>query len=212
MKYLGVTSKQDPYEYMGSGIVWMRHLKKHKFTSFDIATDILLETDDENILQFWGMYYSKIWNIVDDEEWANLIPESGQKSLLGMRFSDEYRHKLSIAKLGNTNMLGKKHSDEAKIKMSNAQMGEKSHMFGKKWSKKMIERLRDIPKNKKEVYKFDLDGNFIEKFKSVAEATRSITNERTSHIQACCIGKRNKTKGFRWSFTNKPNKINKNKL
>ena len=34
LKYLGKTEK-DPFKYIGSGLYWKKHLKKHKFT-YDI--------------------------------------------------------------------------------------------------------------------------------------------------------------------------------
>jgi hypothetical protein len=76
LKYLGKT-EQDPFEYVGSGKYWKRHLAKHKFTSKDIKTTILFETIDKEELKNKGLYYSELYNIVDSEEWANLKLEIG---------------------------------------------------------------------------------------------------------------------------------------
>lgn len=89
LKYLGVTTENNPYNYKGSGKYWKNHLKFHKFKSTDIATDILLETNDLNELSFWGMYYSKIWNIVESEEWANLMEERGLDNFITKGFCKE---------------------------------------------------------------------------------------------------------------------------
>lgn len=73
LKYLGKTT-QDPYNYLGSGKRWRYHLKKH---GNDITTSILLESEDAKEIAHWGSYYSKLWNIVDDQSFANMRPESG---------------------------------------------------------------------------------------------------------------------------------------
>ena len=74
MKYLGKTTKPDPHKYPGSGKRWTRHLKKH---GYDYTTKILLATEDKEELKETGLYFSKLWNIVESDEWANLMPEKG---------------------------------------------------------------------------------------------------------------------------------------
>jgi hypothetical protein len=76
LKYLGKTEK-DPITYMGSGLHWKRHIKKYGFTYRDIKTTILFETTDKALLKEKGQYYSKIWDIVNNESFANLMNENG---------------------------------------------------------------------------------------------------------------------------------------
>ena len=73
LKYLGKTVK-NPHSYLGSGKHWRRHLAKH---GNDITTEILLETEDQIELSNAGLYYSNLWNIVEDKGFANMRPESG---------------------------------------------------------------------------------------------------------------------------------------
>ena len=73
-KYLGKTSKKDPYKYLGSGQDWLAHLEEF---GKDIETEILIECQSKQELNYWGRYYSELWNIVESEEWANKIPETG---------------------------------------------------------------------------------------------------------------------------------------
>ena len=73
LKYLGKTT-QDPYNYLGSGRRWTKHLAKH---GNDITTEILLETKDSTELTKQGIYYSNLWNVVEDPNFANLKPETG---------------------------------------------------------------------------------------------------------------------------------------
>ncbi len=74
LKYLGKTSSKNPYSYPGSGKRWRAHLDKH---GYDFDTEILLESDDPIKIKEAGIYYSNTWNIVNDINWANLKPESG---------------------------------------------------------------------------------------------------------------------------------------
>lgn len=73
LKYLGQTSS-DPYTYRGSGTRWINHLKKH---GNDVSTEIIIETNDKSIIREKGIEYSKLFNIVESSEWANLKVEEG---------------------------------------------------------------------------------------------------------------------------------------
>jgi hypothetical protein len=85
LRYLGQT-KQDPYKYPGTGKDWELHLLKY---GKEINTEILLETPSKDERNYWGRYYSRLWNVVgamDDfgnKIWANMIPESGGGGVSG---------------------------------------------------------------------------------------------------------------------------------
>jgi hypothetical protein len=64
LKYIGKTT-HNPYEYMGSGIVWKNHIKKYKLKSSDIKTTILFQSEDKDVFRKEAIRYSKIYNIVD---------------------------------------------------------------------------------------------------------------------------------------------------
>ncbi len=74
LKYLGITKSVDPHKYTGSGLYWLRHLKKH---GNDYTTEILKECEHPAMVKFWGEHYSKLWNIVESDDWANMRIESG---------------------------------------------------------------------------------------------------------------------------------------
>ena len=101
--YLGKTIRMDPHVYQGSGEYWVPHIKKH---GYDVTTEILRECETTEELKEWGLYYSNLWNIVDERDengnktWANLKPEEGDGG--ATRWGDnhpmknsEYREKLS---------------------------------------------------------------------------------------------------------------------
>lgn len=73
LKYLGKT-EQNPFEYIGSGKHWLRHLKVH---GKDIHTEIIYETESLDDFAKYAIAYSIEHNIVESKEWANLIIENG---------------------------------------------------------------------------------------------------------------------------------------
>ena len=73
LKYLGKT-EQDPYKYLGSGKRWKRELNKY---GKEIYTEILFQSESIDEIREKGLYYSKLWNIVESVEWANFIEENG---------------------------------------------------------------------------------------------------------------------------------------
>jgi len=134
LQYLGYTS-QDPYTYKGSGKYWSRHLKKH---GNNVHTEILFESNNKEEIKNQGIYYSQLWNIVNDPTWANLKEESGSGGAMGEESrkivsskmkgrskSDEW--KINHSKI----MTGKLHSDKAKINHSKAMSGSKNGMWGR---------------------------------------------------------------------------------
>lgn len=120
LKYLGHT-KQDPSIYPGSGVRWKQHLRKH---GNDVTTEVLVECETEAEIKRWGLYYSNLWNVVESEEWANLMPEEGQKGPglpKGVVFSKEHIQKLAEknrarAATGYNPFRGKKHRKESMTK------------------------------------------------------------------------------------------------
>jgi len=74
LKYLGKTT-HNPYKYNGSGKYWQRHLKEH---GYDITTEVIFQSDSKETFKDVALYYSKLWNIVESNEWANLTLEEGQ--------------------------------------------------------------------------------------------------------------------------------------
>ena len=74
LKYLGYTKAKDPHCYSGSGKYWLLHLNKHGKI---YETTILHKCYNKSEITLVGTYYSKLWNVVESDEWANLKPETG---------------------------------------------------------------------------------------------------------------------------------------
>lgn len=135
LKYLGMTTKSDPYKYKGSGKMWKQHLKEY---GNDCTTEILLETTDKEEIKKAGTYYSKLWNVVKSDNWANQKVESGtggwtpQSNIIpwnkGIQMSTEQKQKISKTKKGrfvgqNNPFYGKQHTAETKEKISSSNRG-----------------------------------------------------------------------------------------
>lgn len=63
-----------------------------------------------------------------------------------------------------------------------------------------LKRVSYSNKLRKPVIKFDLNGNYIEKYLSITEAFRNSNVKSVSSISACCNGKTKKTKGYIYKF------------
>jgi hypothetical protein len=74
LKYLGKTEQEDPCKYEGSGKRWTLHIKKH---GYDVTTQILKECHTKEEVKKWGIYYSKLYDVVKSKDWANIVPEQG---------------------------------------------------------------------------------------------------------------------------------------
>ena len=79
LKYLGITEQEDPHKYQGSGSRWKSHIKKH---GYKVTTEVLFESDNHDHFKLKCEQVSDHFNIVENKEFANLIPETGDKSNL----------------------------------------------------------------------------------------------------------------------------------
>ncbi len=73
LKYFGKTIR-DPKTYKGSGVRWNYHLNKH---GDDVTTVWAKEFTDKHELTSFALEYSKNNNIVESNEYANLMLEDG---------------------------------------------------------------------------------------------------------------------------------------
>lgn len=136
-KYLGYTSK-DPMKYHGSGLRWKSHLKKH---GNDVTTEILAECETKHDVRRLGEYYSDFYNVVEDENWSNLKPETGDGGSppgtnLGRKHTDKTKRLISERTKGKPKPANSRSRTEA----------EKEHLrqvnLGKKLSVETVEKMR----------------------------------------------------------------------
>lgn len=73
LKYLGKTTR-DPYKYKGSGKRWTNHINKH---GNDVTTEIIGSFNTNEELKQFSEKLSEELDVVDSNDWANLMPETG---------------------------------------------------------------------------------------------------------------------------------------
>lgn len=74
LNYFGKTTK-EPYDYLGSGKYWRRHLNKH---GIDVETINVWEFNEQEECTKFALCFSKENNIVESKEWVNLKDEDGK--------------------------------------------------------------------------------------------------------------------------------------
>jgi len=103
-------SKESCCTYPGSGLIWRQHLRKN---GYNIDTEILLETDNKEDIKIKGLEYSKLWDIVDSDKFANLVPEDGSGGHENMH-KPEARKKAIKTLLERHRVYGLSEKEEAK--------------------------------------------------------------------------------------------------
>jgi hypothetical protein len=118
LKYFGKTKRKNVHNYIGSGVYWKRHLKKH---GRDYTTDIIAQFSEDQVdaLKDFAINFSIENNIVKSNEWANFTIETG---LDGNSFPKE-KHPMWGKKGKNHQRYGKPLSEESRQRMSKAQKG-----------------------------------------------------------------------------------------
>ncbi len=151
LKYFGRTELKDPFKYSGSGKYWKLHLNKH---GNQIKTLEIWGFDNQDMCTKFALKFSKENNIVESNEWANLIDETGRKN--GTPFGSKHSPE-SIEKMRNA-QLGKKLSLETKLKISNSNkkskteqhrlniiLGQKGRVFSTDHKEKMKLAQKNVP-------------------------------------------------------------------
>jgi len=190
LKYFGKTTRiHEMHYYRGSGVYWKKHLKKH---GLNIEVDVLGFYFKEEACTKAALDFSMSNNIVESDEWANLIYENG----------------LDGAAVGSANprygkpspQLGVKRPWVGKRGADNPMFGKPSAMKGKKNIGASI-KLKGRPrpegggKPAKHVIRVD-DGKI---YNSIADAARDVGGAR-SGITQCCTGKAKTSHGYKWQY------------
>ena len=153
LKYFGKTTTKDTLKYPGSGVHWTRHIKKHgkqHVTTIWVSEPYI---DSDAIVEF-ALSFSKEHNIVESEDWANIIPENGlDGGVAGIPRSAETKQKISDTKKGKPNVKkgkpngrkGETHSAEHNQKISDALQGKPCSDYRKQ---KISDAKKGIPQAK----------------------------------------------------------------
>jgi hypothetical protein len=119
LRYFGKTGRKDVNKYLGSGLVWTKHIKKHG--KEHVKTIWVSEpfTDESRLVEF-ATFMSEELDIVKSNKWANLVVENGiQGGAIrnGAVLSEESKDKI------RKKAVGRKASKETKLKMSSSHKG-----------------------------------------------------------------------------------------
>lgn len=74
LKYFGKTTSSNPIKYHGSGVYWLRHLKKYGFHVNTVWYKLF--TNKRELIEY-ALKFSSENNIVESDDWANLKIENG---------------------------------------------------------------------------------------------------------------------------------------
>jgi hypothetical protein len=123
LQYLCKTSStvKDPYIYQGSGIRWLNHIRKHKSR---IITCIIGTYNTKEELVQAGIYYSNLYNVVNDTNWANLTEGKGDGGLIGTgQLGKNWKIK------DTSNMKKAKTQTEARLEVYRKSSGKNNYQF-----------------------------------------------------------------------------------
>lgn len=139
LQYLGYTKAKDPSKYKGSGKYWSNHIKLY---GYDVTTEILFQTTNKLDIEPIGLHYSKLWNVVNSDKWANLIKETG-KGGFPENLGPVWNKGMSGFRAGSSHhFFGVKRSDSDKANISKGRKG-KGLGHCRPQSKESIEKIRE---------------------------------------------------------------------
>lgn len=170
--YFGKTQKPNVESYLGSGVHWLRHIKKHGVNFVEtiwVSEPFIYEED----LVDFAMFFSEEHDIVNSKKWLNLQKENGLDGApKGVKNSGPLGNKNGMyGKTGELNpFYNRKHSEEQIRNWSESRLGELNPNFGgKAFTEETLKKLRR-PKPNKENYRgspgkvtcIDKQGNAIQ--------------------------------------------------
>ena len=160
LKYFCKTTLLDRvHRYKGSGVVWTKHMREH---GFNVKVGLLGFYIDEDRCLNAAKTFSIENNIVDSDEWANLVIETGKNgaSLIGERnpfygrkHSSEVIEQMRVQRLGISVNKGAYRSPEQRAKISASLKGRKNQavalaLTGRKLSEETKAKIAEAGKKR----------------------------------------------------------------
>lgn len=138
LKYLCKTNCKDPIKYNGSGDYWRSHIKKHGKEHVNTIWYELF--NDIDILVDTAITLSKIHNIVESTEWANLKPENGLDG--GTTSEQQKKIQRKLVNDGTHHCIG---DGEFQRKIQQKRLKDGTHNWiGGNWQRELAQkRLKD---------------------------------------------------------------------
>lgn len=120
-------------------------------------------------------YYIKYYNTTNTEFGYNMADGGKTKAVTGRKLEEETKRKIAESN------KGKKRSEETIERLRKSHIGQESH-------------------NVRPVIKMDLQGNFLEEYKSIAEAARKNKNTTRYNIWYSCNNIRKTDLDYKWKY------------
>jgi group I intron endonuclease len=193
-------------------------IEKYGFINHTIEIIKECQVEDLNYYErYYQEYYESVLNGLNlrytattdksgfmSEETKKKMSDSGKGKII----TEEWRKNLGLV------WLGRNHTEETKKKMSEANKGKKKsaeHIaklpqnqkgFKKKPHSEETKSLQSLNSGKsKKVNQYDLQGNFINQFRSGSQASREL-GISVMGISCCALGKTKTAGGFIWKYEN----------
>lgn len=149
LKYLCITRRKEWQEYPGSGVYWTAHLNKH---GYNFSTELLFESVDYNVFVEKCKYYSDLWDVAKNKEFANRVPEYGYSCGDGRGNTN-----WDLWRANRTAEQRKEQSRKA-AETNKKRWAKEGHPFQTKfWNKLSAEELENLNRRKSETMKKRLE-------------------------------------------------------
>lgn len=152
LKYFGMTQKKTVRRYLGSGVYWSNHIRKHG--KEHVITLQVWEFDTQEACQAFAQKFSRDNRIAESDAWANLVDESGsngwpktwpvgshagaKNGMFGRKHTDEVKQAQS-RRLADTNSRSRWYTDGTNNRFTTEapgpewRLGRSNHNVDKRW-------------------------------------------------------------------------------
>lgn len=219
--YIGYTCKKPPEKRWANGYGYKRHhpyfwnaICKYGWENF--THEILIDGLSKKEACIKEREFIALYDATNKDKGYNMT--NGGEGKDGYVTSDVTRQKISTSRKGrftgednpnygnhklageNNPFYGQQHSEETKKKLSELATGRPSPMKGKSFPEEFKEKLYVANKDRsKPVLQFDVNGNLINEYRSIHNAS-VITGYNYTNISAACNGKIHIYKNSIWMF------------
>lgn len=200
LRYFGKSTRKNIKTYTGSGKYWSKHIKKH--SKEHVVTEWTSDwfTIKEELISF-ALSFSEIFDIVNNDKWANLIPENGLDGAdvghTGHKFTDNQLNKISTSakKMWQNPQNRAKIIDAQKASWTdNRKLAQANRLSGKKRPEHSIAMLGRVvlEDTKQKMKKPKCEGHGT----NVSKALKGIpkTKDHKRNISIAKTGKKTKTR------------------
>ena len=196
--YVGCTSKtikERWWEKYNHNLLFSEAIKRYGWDGME--HEIIAENLDED-----EAYKIEIETIKkyksNDPQYGFNISKGGKATFKDLKHTEVTKQKMSDSNKGR--IFSEEHCANLSKALKGLLVGEKNPMYGKQKSRETIKKQYESHKHQmKKVIQKDMNGNILNIFFSIHEASRQTGINRTC-INNCATGKQKSSKGFIWEY------------